>query len=427
MKNYFKRKIVPFCLAIIMIIGFTFTSSAFSLSDKVKFDDMPIDGIIVTDEVVKEIALSWVASFDPDLELQVGSIIPLIEFNGEKVGYVASYISFDGTPFGYIVLNFSTEGFIDEFVIEEGILGMVESILDNANVTDYLNRIANDIVALHRTLPFEYVVSLESASTALMSTHSNSNDIITKTMYGFRGEMSQEEFIFQTELMIEVIEPGVVTYSTNSASINSTVNHWGDVVITNLPGGGHVIDSGDINGAVSNTQQRALNEAGRYACAVQAMINIAQQRNMLLPGVVVNWGNTYVRLWNDSNTTITQTNPMLGSTPTNMHGDAMASLGDETGRTVTTEPSNSPAFATFQNAVNAGRNSIFSAWVTLHNGTSSGHSVSVVGFRVMRSNTGTQAISNFIRVADGWNAGFRFVNFGDHRFTSRHSSVFTIT
>jgi len=102
----------------------------------------------------------------------------------------------------------------------------------------------------------------------------------------------------------------------------------------------------------------------------------------------------------------------------------MRFLGGLVGRSVTVTSSTSPTFNTFHNAVINNQSSIFSAGVIRHDGSRSGHSVSVNG--IVRANHRIAGNMNFIRVADGWGTTFRYIQAWDERFVDIRSDVFTI-
>ena len=213
---------------------------------------------VVTDEIVIDLALMWASTIEPELELFVNNIIPLVEVDGNKIGYTASYFSQDGTPYGYIILNFSHDGLVDEFVIEEGALGMAEAILDNASVSNYSRAISNDSVVLHRTLPFEYAVSVE-----------NTRNVSERAIYGFYGEVTTEEFEAVNEAMAEEMELSLAVEKNqpslnliSTASANPKVEWWGEVLVeeNKLPIYTIIDSSGVLKSRSSYDQAQAIRE-----------------------------------------------------------------------------------------------------------------------------------------------------------------------
>ena len=88
-----KKKFFCLCMAAVMCLSFTAPALA----------QMPSkdEGIVVTKDVVAEIALNWAAGIHPEYELRVSNIVPFFEIDGSILGYTASYFSADNVPFGY--------------------------------------------------------------------------------------------------------------------------------------------------------------------------------------------------------------------------------------------------------------------------------------------------------------------------------------
>jgi len=396
-----------FCLGLLILFVISLATPAAMANNLSTFESFDNE-IVVTDEIITKISLGWAASTNPGLELHIDNIIPFHEVDGSKRGYVASYYSMRGEPFGYIILDFFSENIIEEYVIEKGALGIAETIAQNAQVDDYSKKINKNDAALYRTLPFQYVVSIKDD---MEKNHD------TRAIYGFDGEISQKEF----STLAEALEPRITRASTSTPT-TAKVNHWGDVIIDSVPSIGYTLVQLAVLTPMSTpiTEMSTISTVGRYACAVQALTNIANSKSMYSNN---SFSDTYYLLWNASSTTFLPGQTVYGSTPRNRIGAALVTLGTSVGRTVTYSTSTSPTFNTFSSAVSASKPSVLTGTVTLQDNTLSAHTVFVTGFVVLSNGSAT---FNFIRIADGWGNNHRYINWANADLYERQSDIFTI-
>ena len=136
--------------------------------------------------------------------------------------------------------------------------------------------------------------------------------------------------------------------------------------------------------------------------------------------------DTFEELWDDTSTYIngynSSGNYYTGETYTSQIGLGLKECIEYLNGTCTYVSSNNPTYNTYKFAVLADKSATLSFWV-LYSGSQTGHTVSVNGYKTVSCDNIT---SNFLRVADGWNASIRYLNFTSTDFINVYSYVFTI-
>lgn len=402
-----KTRLLMFVLAITLF--FSTSISVYAVSKPAEETDN-IEGVVVTTEVAKTIASDWAAFIEPDLNLQVSDVIELYDYDDKICGYSVSFQQ-NNIPYGYVMLDFSTDNYISEYVIQENAKNICDAVLNQAGVSTSLCNDLSNNAKLYKMLPFEYSVSLE-------------NDGLDVLYDAHKGSVSNQEFQSERNLLKTSMEAKV-----NERSSQSTpVGHWGDIIIRSIPSGYTTIDAlTQLSSTSSITESYIEDLLSKYACVVQAMTNVANQCDLLLNDSIA---DTYNYLWTESGTTESSEKDgiIYGTTLFDKMGSSLKALAKSLGKNSSSySNSTSPSYTTFKNAVNAGKSSIFGAGVTVTDGDTEervGHAVSVVGYRSAKDSS--NKVYQYIYIADGWYTTLRYVCISDTQyFTDTYSTVLT--
>jgi hypothetical protein len=378
------------------------------------------NNIEVTEDIIRGIAVNWAKFICPDADIEVSDIIELYDYDNSLCGFSVNLT--DGEyPYGYINLDFNSENIISEFAIEKNAEGLASKILSEENVNDNFLKDLSKHAKLYKRLPFEYSLSLDN----------DNKDVVYDQTF---GEMSQKKFQSERGNIHKVDKKNVVLLKKsenlilqNADDLSTQANKigsWNDIVI-NFPNGLTNVDTlTTLASKVSRTEAWSETSVKKYACAVQAMMNIALQKSYIYNNTEV---NTYNYLWTLSSTTTDHVSGDVtyGSTSDSKIQTALVALAKYKGHVNSScATSSSPTYTTFKNAVNSGKSSTLSMHIVKTDGTNSGHTVSVVGYRAAKNNAGT--VYSYVYVADGWSS-FKYVCISNtDNFSSLYSTVLTI-
>jgi hypothetical protein len=406
----------------------------------------------------------------PELQLQAGDVINYIGYDNQRCGYEVSLLS-SGGKYGYVLLDYTLQSpFVSEFVVEQGARGICETILANNGIdTDSADVDIEQKAYIYKSIPMQYIVAYKPGENIALY------DCV-------KGEVSQEYVgLIQSSLGGDSqTDGGVEAYSRAKSpflkiktfvqtllspfarrnAVNpyvNTFNHWSDIVLTpaqlgpGLVGFTVLYPLTTLSNKETISQSTMTNGIGMYACAVQAMTNIAKQTGILYGNVYTCNGisssipifSTYLYLWDISNTYITNSdnpNPAYwtGSTYISNIGSSLVALANYNGYNNSFSQTTSfacnvigmaNAFTTFKNAVDNGQSSVFSGIIQIYNSPyESGHSVSVVGYLSVMHPSAPGNPLPFLNIADGWNDnGFRFVLVNPSNFLEMYGTVLSLS
>lgn len=142
-----KNKLIAGLLAIsLTACQCAMTANAYELSDSVstksdliKLSDEQID------QCVKDVALDWAKSIEPNKELKVSNVSKINQLNSDVPEYTVSYYS-GKTPYGYAVVTFQNNDVsVKESVIDKGEKSIYDDLVDKVEETAKIPQSSLDI------------------------------------------------------------------------------------------------------------------------------------------------------------------------------------------------------------------------------------------------------------------------------------------
>ncbi len=396
------KKFVSILVSLIMIIGMF--GMAFAGTD----DYEKVSKI--TEEELTNYAINFAKEFDDTLDLGVDEMIPIYNCNNILVGYSISYCSADGDiPYGYINLNFTYDDPVVEFVIQKN-AGSIYEYMEET-VQEEISPECQVEKKLYNTSALEYTVSVIDESNERI--YYNLDD----------GEMNAEEFT-ELEDIVSDNESSVTKYNSHSDLFSSSYES-GSTVIS-----GPTYTSKYSKSKSLISQYKIMTETSKYACAVVALTEIANQEGILKNSSIK---DTFNALWTATSTTETDNSPQtyygksitLGTTKDANLASGMKSYAKARGKTSTTTTTKSnPTFSFFKTAIDNNYSATLSYRIYVSDGTKSGHTVNVVGYCTAKKSGTT---SKYLIVADGWYSNApRYINYTNADFVNTYGVKYII-
>lgn len=340
---------------------------------------------IKTEELINY-ALNFAKEVDATLELETGDIIPIYDSTNKAVGYSIAY-HVSGTPFGYINLNFTYEDPVVEFVIQENARSMYSYLEEDVLVYDSGCQVEKK---LYHTTPFEYYVA--GTDQNKQNFYFNSKD----------GKMTSREFD-------SLKRGGEKAYrSADEVTMDTKYDSHSDLYSDSYETGSTVVTAAKYTSKYSAqksmlSQYNIMTTTSKYACAVVALTEIANQEGILKNSSIK---DTFEALWTATSTSVSSTGIFYGltitcgSTTDSKLATGMKKYCKDRGKTgTTTKTKSNPAFSFFTDAVDNNYSATLSYRIYESNGKKTGHSVNVVGYCTAKKSGTT---SNYLIVADGW-------------------------
>lgn len=163
---------------------------------------------------------------------------------------------------------------------------------------------------------------------------------------------------------------------------------------------------------------------GKYACAVLALTEIANQEGVLKNDSIA---DSYNQLWKDTESTVEKTvnDIKCGVTLDDMIKSGMKQYLSARGKgnSKITDKKN-PGFAFFKDMIESNSSGTLTYRIMTKDEGKTGHTVNVVGYCVARLNG---VFSNYLIVADGWNADApRYINLTSADFVNSYGVKYVI-
>lgn len=399
----FMKKIL--CLILTMTMLLTISVTAFAATDE-QYKSLSE----ITTQELTNYALNFAKEFDNSLELNVGDIIPIYDSADKLVGYsIAYYIS--DIPYGYINLNFTYEDPVVEFVVHENARSLYQYLEDGVSTLYSACSVDKKLINIS---PLEYSISAIDGSNQRF--YYNVNE----------GTMTVNEFNSLKEAALSV---SPITYDFSG---DTKYDSHADLFSSSYETGSTVITKATYTSKYSSSkslisQYNIMTSTSKYACAVVALTEVANQEGILKNSSIA---DTFNALWTATSTTVESTKTFygisvsLGSTYDSKLSTGMTSYSKDRGKTCTTTTKNDPAFSFFTGAMDSNYSATLSYRIYETSGDKTGHTVNVVGYCVA-SKSGTT--SNYLIVADGWyNNAPKYMNYSSIDFVDTYGVQYVI-
>lgn len=370
----------------------SFISPATSFAETIEEGAVSGGKVSVGQATVLEMAERFFSSLEPDKNLAAYSAIPLFSTSNEPIGFIV-HVDEDGQPFGYIVFDSQCDFGISEFSYgEEAAESPFQSI---ANSAPSLYKSESGAGRLYKLDSLTYCLLDESTG----EVHSNYGD------------------------MLEVAIPDN-SYSLMAASPND----WKDARVL-MPASDvyrnyNVSSAGSVSGYTCFTQDVVLSVAGRYACAVSAMLTVCSY--YVQTGGRSGLKSDYDYLWDASGTTVNKLSPEgypLGGTAIDQNGPATSSYCFSRGRKLSYSFKRSPSWESFKSTIDSKNMAIFGG--ALSGDSSSGHAMAVAGYMQLVDKNDPFSWIDALTVFDGWRSGLRILSYANSNFSRFEGTFFS--
>lgn len=393
------KKILSLVLALSLFANMSIGISAFHEAENY----VPITQI--TREELVNCALNLAREIVPGVKLTIGeNIIPIYEQTGLLVGYSLEYFQGE-TPYGFLNLDFRKENPIVDFSISEGCTGIYDNIVSVVEQDE------------------EISASLEKLDTSTSKQQTFAPKMYAMGLGTYGISMPNSTMIYTPINAYKIVKTTVSDNDSRSSTVAAYDNH-ADIYSSNYSGTvvtapTYIEQYSSIDSIISEAYIE--NATGRYACAVLALTEIANQEGILYNNSIA---DTFLELWDYTDTydSTTEINNGIwyGSTNTNNVRSGMISYVNARGYNCSVTRNNNAAFSFFEDMVDANRSGLLSYWIDVivydedgqHEETQ-GHTINVFGYCVTRI---SGSLTNYIIVADGWTFSPRFLCYSDTEF-----------
>lgn len=339
-----------------------------------------------------EMAKRFFSSLEPDKGLAAYSAVPFYSISNEPIGFIV-HVDEDGQPFGYIIFDSQCDFGISEFSYgAEAAESPFQSI---ANSAPSLYRSESGAERLYKLDSLTYC-SLDGSTGEVRSNYGD---------------------------MFEVAIP-----DNSYSPMASSPDDWKDVRVL-MPASDvyrnyNVSSAGSVSGYTCFTQDVVLSVAGRYACAVSAMLTVCSY--YVQTGGRSGLKSDYDYLWDASGTTVEKLSSQcypLGGTAIDQNGPATSSYCFSRGRKLSYSFKRSPSWESFKNVIDSKNMAIFGG--ALSGDSSSGHAMAVAGYMQLVDKGDPFSWIDALTVFDGWRSGLRILSYANSNFSRFEGTFFS--
>lgn len=398
------KKVLSLVLVLSLFANVSIGVSAFNEAENY----VPITQI--TREELVNCALNLAREILPDVKLTIGEkIIPIYDQTDLLVGYSLEYF-YGETPYGYLNLDFRKENPIADFSISESSLGIYDNIVSvvqqDEEISASLEKLDTSTSKQSTFAPKMYAMGFGAYGISTPG----STTIYTP----INAHMITKDTIFEDATRSRSVPP----YDSKDDIYS---NNYSGTVITAPT---FIEQYSSIDSIIS--QAYIENATGRYACAVLALTEIANQEGILYNNSIA---DTFLELWDYTDTYDyageIDNDIWYGTTNLDDARTGMISYVNARGYNCSATRRTSAPFSFFKDMVDADRSGILSYGIYVDGHADPlGHAINVFGYCVTRV-SGT--LTNYIIVADGWTFSPRYICYSDTNFAYNTGLSFLIT
>lgn len=459
------KKSVAIALSLAMVLGtagvYAFNNSKTSSNAAVDTDAQLYNDLLPTMEKLAEEYSEVFAQDQLGTDVKVKETTPIYDAGKNIVGYSVAVESGD-TSYGYVNVDYSSDGLVTDFALEEDAPSMYDSLVDNyieanndVEKDDFTNK-------LYDTPSINYAVSTETNNEEVFyynekTYESDDFDEMLENYaehyleyydnieyednfyrgsaedYDNNGEMDKGPVTDFFKKWLKKLAPTLYNkifgngdyvaptpYPTHSDVFiyeKDTMGELGEAVMLNVYSPEKSLIS----------QRTIMTTTNRYACALVAVTEICQQEDMMLENDLK---TTFDKLWDIGGCEdhIYETSTFYGSytvdcssTYSNDLGRILKEYGKLVGKDVKSTYRRNVGFDAFKNSID-GQHSTVLGYQIKNEG---GHGVNVVGYN--QGKIGDHEL-NYLIAANGWHDDApRYVLYDRDLFDSTGMTSFTIT
>lgn len=392
------KKIVSILMALVICVN------GVSVKAYADTDEVLLSSVTEADleECIAITALDWANMIEPDLEFTADDITYIVNESLEPE-YAVSFFH-NSTPYGYAVVTFQNgDACVKEGQLVEGKEGLRTEIVNEIE-EDNVRSISGSEVsdALVEIAPLQYGVVTKDENDQLETVHDN---------YG--NEYDVEDVDAVSEDTEELLYSSTKYDDVDSIFIKSA--NW-------IPSKYQVKNEITLQKykEVSRllNQQTIIDWVGKYACAVQALTQIARMEKMCAVNDKEDTINTYNTLWKytktqetDESKKDTNKKHIRGTTYLNNAAEGFVKFAQEKGYKNTTVKGmeTNPSVSWLKDKLEYNRPILMGYGINVNN-ERSGHAISILGYRratkVSSGNT-----YDYLMVYNGWDATPAYLNY----------------
>lgn len=408
-----KIRIISLMVAIASLINLH-SINTFASSEKEKYIKIDSKNII---SLLVDNALEWASMVEPNVNLNVGNINKVIVPESNEIKYAVSYFS-NTIPYGYAVLSFNNDDVVvEQAIIDRGIDNIYSELIDvvDANAETSLKnyKIDKEIIQFD---PFQYGIVITDKNNKTKGYNNYGEEIDIN--YG-------DEAVYKSGSSIYI-------RSANWKSSEYVENKTSKIVLDKFS-----------KRSLLFTQKKVTDITGRYACAVQALTQIAYMEG-LCTGTERSILTTYNLLWAYTDTKETEESQkntdkektIFGTTGTLLvdgivkSGKGFVTYAKNMGyrNTEYKGVTNKPSVAWIKDKLKYNRPVLMSYGIDINsNGkiVESGHQISILGY-VSAKKVSSGNTWNYLMVYDGWNNTVSYLNYSTVDFNRCSATYFWV-
>lgn len=331
-------------------------------------------------------------------------IVPIYDNEDQIIGCCVSLAS-GNNDYGYVNLDFRMENIITDFSIAFGASSPIESISEEIqeNAEDYKSI---ETSKLYKVDLIDYGVSYI-------------DDRGKKRYVVGTDDMSNREF--------EKLQDSNVEFDQKMENSTMTTKYSGFSKIWSSGVSGQVTETSKYINQYSKSkslvsQASVENATNKYACAVVALTEIAQQEKISNSSLKTTFNN----LWNKTETTTDYTSGGIsyGTTKDSKLASGMKAYATSRNASCSYTTKSNPSVSFFVNAVKNNLSSTLSMRILTTSGETSGHTVSVVGYCKTYYSAATHT---YVIVANGWYSDAPvFIDYNNVDFVNTYGVTYDI-
>ena len=345
------------------------------------------DDSLTVKEAVTEQVLSWCETIEPDVEIEVKDIIPIVDTEGDIFAYSASVWSGD-TPYGYVNVDFSLDFPVYDYCVSKENFGLYESIVNNCGFSD--SSIVSPIMISINDLQY-YVLDNN------------------KILYNDCGDRIDDTSGFN----IDSIMTASTQYEHEMAIMYTLVNK-------NLY---DIIKIKDLKNVTLYSEDYVEKKTGKYACAVSALTSIAYCSHAGMSS----FKSTYDAIWKYTHTfnDHKENGIQIGETLYVFLASGMKSYIESVGKNCGVWSEKNPKSSFFRTAIDVEHPCVLCYWINIKEKGKVGHSVFVNGYVVTKEKS-TGKTKYFLKIANGWSNKYHYINYTDVDLIKAYGVEFSI-
>ena len=367
-------------------------------------DKITIEDLKIYENDIRKYIETFANHIEKSKKVSTENIVPVYDNDDQIVGCCVSLVS-GKKEYGYVNLDFRSENMITDFSIALGASSPVEVIIEK--IKDNAEKIKKiETKKLYKVDFVDYGVGYI-------------DDNGKKRYMVGTDDMNNKEFEHLQDINEEFDE------KMENSSTTTKYSSFSKIWSSGVPG--QVTETATYIKQYSKpksliSESSVENATNKYACAVVALTEIAQQENISNSSLKTTFNN----LWNKTGTTIdhTMSGITYGTTQDSKLASGMKSYATSRNASCTCTTKSNPPVSFFVNAVKNNLSSTLSMRILKTSGETSGHTVSVVGYCKSYYSAVTHT---YVIVANGWYSDAPvFIDYNNVDFVNTYGVTYDI-